>query len=88
MSAETPAVAAAVPPPLGWCSWCLGEQDVERPAVTLFAGTALCRDCNRRANEEEDEQQDDMAALAAQAGAQLRGILQPPPGSGPGQAGF
>jgi hypothetical protein len=56
--------------------------------VTLFAGTALCRDCNRRANEEEDEQQDDMAALAAQAGAQLRGILQPQPGSGPGQAGF
>jgi hypothetical protein len=87
---ETGTVVAEVPAPLGWRSQCLGERGQERQAVTLYAGTALCRADNEAAHRGEQEQRDQVGALAAQAEQQLRGLLggDPSAGPGPGRVGF
>ena len=73
------------PEPLGWCSPCLGERGTEVPAVTLNAGTSLCRACNSAASAEREQ----MTAFAAQAQEQLGGLLGGLGGAaGPGRAGF
>lgn len=47
---------ATAMPPFGLCSWCLENTDLPVPAVTMFAGTALCASCNSRAQSESDDE--------------------------------
>jgi hypothetical protein len=56
----------SVPSPLGWCSWCLGDEHEQHQAVTLFDGTALCQSCNERANSNVNEAEQERADLLTQ----------------------
>ena len=63
-----------VPRPLGWCSSCLARGE-ERPAVTSYQGTSLCRECNAAAH---DAQQASLRLgdLAAQAQTQAEAAVE------------
>ncbi|MEJ5913291.1 hypothetical protein [Pseudokineococcus sp. 1T1Z-3] len=79
-----------VPSPLGWCSPCLGARR-RTPAGVLLDGTGLCEGHHEQALAGQQAQGDQMAAMAAQAQEQLRGLMGGGFGAGPGgprRAGF
>ena len=63
-----------VPRPLGWCSSCLA-QDEERPAVTSYQGSSLCREHNTAAHGEQQAALR-LGDLAAQAQTQAEAALE------------
>ena len=91
MSADPGTVVPDVPSPLGWCSPCLAER-ARTPAAVLLDGTGLCEQHHERLATDRAQQGDQMAAMAAQAQEQLRGLMggaMGGPGAGdPRRAGF
>jgi hypothetical protein len=63
-----------VPRPLGWCSSCLA-QDEERPAVTSYQGTSLCREHHATAHGEQQASLR-LGDLAAQAQSQAEAAVE------------
>ncbi|GAA2020004.1 hypothetical protein WDZ16_15540 [Pseudokineococcus marinus] len=92
MSAQTGGgtVVPDVPSPLGWCSPCLAGR-ARTPAAVLLEGTGVCEQHHERLVADRAQQGDQMAAMAAQAQEQLRGLMGGGAGGDPGgprRAGF
>ncbi|MFQ1000863.1 hypothetical protein [Modestobacter sp. SSW1-42] len=64
-----------VPRPLGWCSSCLARDERERPAVTAYQGTSLCRECNAAAHTDQAASLR-LGDLAAQAQTQAEAAVE------------
>ena len=60
--------------PLGWCSACLVDER-ERPAVTSYQGTSLCREHNAAAHSEQQATLR-LGDLAAQAQTQAEAAVE------------
>lgn len=84
MSEGAQTVVPDVPSPLGWCSPCLAER-TRTPAAVLVEGTGVCEQHHEDLTAGRAEQDDQMAAMAAQAQEQLRGLMGGAMG-GPGGA--